>query len=79
VIRGSDSIDDDVEETSGGGTPCEVHAGAFEWQEEPCGLKNGRVRAYTEIGDLDESEETNNEKRLRGEGLKAPEPIRRYR
>jgi hypothetical protein len=37
-----------------------------EWQGEPCGLMNGRVRAYTEIGDLDEFEETNSEKRREG-------------
>jgi hypothetical protein len=41
-----------------------------EWQGEPYGLKNGRVRAYTEIGDLDEFDDTKTEKRLRGEGLK---------
>jgi hypothetical protein len=42
-----------------------------EWQGEPYGLKNGRVRTYTEFGDLDEFGDTKTEKRLRGEGLKA--------
>ena len=45
-------------------------AGKFlsEWQEEPCGIKNGRVRACIEIGDL---MRPIMRKILRGEGLKA--------